>query len=203
MTRRIAVVGGGLAGIAAALECAEAGASVTLYESRTRLGGATFSVERDGKWLDNGQHIALRCCTSYLTFLERLGVAQLAPVQRRLRVPVLREGKPAAFITRNGLPAPLHLGSSLLRYPLLTVRERLSAVRAALALRRLDPDDPTLDEQTFGDWLRAHSARRRRSSGRGCSTGTTRPTSPSRRCRSSACTATPALRRSSAPALGC
>jgi squalene-associated FAD-dependent desaturase len=156
VTARIAVVGGGLAGLAAALECADAGASVTLYESRSRLGGATFSVERDGRWLDNGQHIALRCCTEYLAFLDRLGVSQLAPVQSRLRVPVLREGRPAAFISRNGLPAPLHLGSSLLRYPLLSPRERLSAIRAALALRKLDPDDPALDEQSFGNWLRAH-----------------------------------------------
>jgi squalene-associated FAD-dependent desaturase len=156
VTARIAVVGGGLAGIAAALDCAESGASVTLYESRSRLGGATFSIERDGRWLDNGQHIALRCCTAYLGLLELLGVADLAPVQRRLRMPVLREGKPAAFISRNGLPAPLHLGNSLLRYPLLTVRERLSAIRAALSLRRLDPADPALDEQSFGDWLRAH-----------------------------------------------
>jgi len=156
MTARIAVVGGGLAGIAAALECADSGASVTLYESRPRLGGATFSVERDGRWLDNGQHIALRCCTDYLTFLDRLGVAELAPVQPRLRMPVLREGRRPAFIARNAMPAPLHLGNSLLRYAPLTMRERLSAVRAALALRRLDPDDPRLDEQTFGEWLRAH-----------------------------------------------
>jgi squalene-associated FAD-dependent desaturase len=153
---RVAVVGGGLAGLAAALECADAGTSVTLFESRSRLGGATFSVERDGRFIDNGQHIALRCCTEYLALLERLGVAQLAPVQARLRVPVLREGKPAACIARNGLPAPFHLGSSLLRYPLLGVGERLSAIRAALALRRLDPDDPALDERTFGDWLRAY-----------------------------------------------
>ena len=153
---RVVVVGGGLAGLSAALACAEAGASVTLYESRTRLGGATFSVERDGRWLDNGQHIALRCCTEYLAFLDRLGVAGLAPVQGRLRVPVLREGKPAAYITRNGLPAPLHLGSSLLRYAPLTLRERLSAVRAAMALGKLDPEDPALDEQTFGAWLRGH-----------------------------------------------
>jgi squalene-associated FAD-dependent desaturase len=71
-------------------------------------------------------------------------------------VPVLREGRRPAFISRNAMPAPLHLGNSLLRYPLLTVGERLSAIRAALALRRLDPDDPKLDEQSFGDWLRAH-----------------------------------------------
>ncbi len=153
---KVAVVGGGLAGLAAALECADAGAAVTLYEGRARLGGATFSVERDGRFIDNGQHIALRCCTAYLAFLERLGVAEALPLQPRLRVPVLREGKRAAFITRNGLPAPLHLASSLLRYPPLSLGERLAAVRAAAALRKLDPDDPALDEQTFGDWLRAH-----------------------------------------------
>ncbi len=153
---RVAVVGGGLAGLAAAIECADAGATVTLYEGRTRLGGATFSVERDGRFIDNGQHITLRCCTAYLAFLERLGVADLVPIQPRLRVPVLREDRRTEFITRTALPAPLHLASSLLRYPLLGPGERLSAVRAAASLRKLDPDDPTLDEQTFGDWLRAH-----------------------------------------------
>src|SRR5262249_58110226 len=109
LTARIAVVGGGLAGLAAALESADAGAAVTLYEGRPRLGGATFSIERDGKWLDNGQHIALRCCTEYLAFLARLGVAELAPVQRRLRMPVLREGQKPAFLARNRVPPPVHL----------------------------------------------------------------------------------------------
>lgn len=149
------VVGGGLAGLAAAVELVDGGASVTLLEARPRLGGATFSFERDGRVLDNGQHIALRCCTEYLAFLDRIGAADRLPVQRRLRVPVLRPGKPAAQLARNGLPAPLHMGSSLLRYRPLSLRERLSAIRAALAMRRLDPDDPSLDDRTFGDWLRA------------------------------------------------
>jgi squalene-associated FAD-dependent desaturase len=149
------VVGGGLAGLAAALELADGGASVTLLEARPRLGGATFSFERDGRVLDNGQHVALRCCTEYLAFLERIGAADRLPVQRRLRVPVLRAGKPAAELARNGLPAPFHMGSSLLRYAPLSLRERLLAIRAALAMRRLDPEDPALDERTFGDWLRS------------------------------------------------
>jgi squalene-associated FAD-dependent desaturase len=153
--RRVTVVGGGLAGLAAALELADAGAAVTLYEGRSRLGGATFSVARNGRLIDNGQHIVLRCCTAYRAFLERLGVSDLVPLQRRLRVPVLREGERAAFISRAGLPAPLHLLPSLLRYPLLRGGERVAAIRAAAALRRLDPDDPALDEQTFGDWLRS------------------------------------------------
>ena len=156
MNRHIAVVGGGLAGLAAALECADAGTEVTLYESRSRLGGATFSVRRDGHWLDNGQHVALRCCTAYRGFLRRLGVDSLLDVQPRLRIPVLSPSAPRAVLERNALPAPLQLGGTLLRYTHLSVRERVLACRAALALRSLDMADPALDEQTFGRWLRAH-----------------------------------------------
>ncbi len=63
--RRVAIVGGGLAGITAALDCARAGAAVTLLESRGRLGGAAYSFTRDGILADNGQHVFLRCCTAY------------------------------------------------------------------------------------------------------------------------------------------
>lgn len=152
---RVAVVGGGLAGITAALQCADAGASVTLLESRTRLGGATFSVKRSGYWLDNGQHVALRCCTAYRALLRRLGVERSLELQPRLRIPVLAPGRPTALISRTALPAPLHLTASLLRYGHLGVGERLAAFRAAAALRTLDPDDRSLDGETFGSWLRA------------------------------------------------
>jgi phytoene dehydrogenase-like protein len=76
----LVVVGGGLAGIAAALAAADAGAEVTLLEGRPRLGGATFSFQRDGLELDNGQHVYLRCCGAYQSLLERLGVSGLAPL---------------------------------------------------------------------------------------------------------------------------
>jgi len=150
------VVGGGLAGLAAAVELADGGAEVTLHEARPRLGGATFSFERNGLWLDNGQHVALRCCTAYLGFLRRIGSDGLLPLQSRLRVPVLREGRRPASISRTRLPAPLHLAPSLLAYAPLSVGERIAAVRAATALRRLDPEDAALDAESFGDWLRAH-----------------------------------------------
>jgi hydroxysqualene dehydroxylase len=153
---RIAVVGGGLAGLAAALECADAGASVTLFEARKRLGGATFSVRRNGYWLDNGQHIALRCCTAYRAFLRRLGVEDLLEIQPRLRIPVLGPDGRRAVLDRTGLPAPLHLAFSLLRYRHLRPTERLVALRAAASLRSLDPADPQLDADTFGAWLRRH-----------------------------------------------
>src|ERR1700761_3414889 len=81
---RLAVGGGGLAGITTALRCAEAGAAVALYESRPRLGGLTSSFRRGELWVDNGQHVFLRCCTSYRSLLHRLGVEGLSTLQPRL-----------------------------------------------------------------------------------------------------------------------
>jgi uncharacterized protein with NAD-binding domain and iron-sulfur cluster len=159
MTGRVAIVGGGLAGIAAALDCADEGAEVTLLEVRPRLGGAAYSFERDGLRLDNGQHVFLRCCTEYIALLERLGSRELTTLQPRLDIPVLAPGGPIGRLRRSGLPAPLHLAGTLARYAHLTPADRARAVRAALALRRLDLEDPRLDEQSFGAWLTRHGQR--------------------------------------------
>ena len=156
MKPTVAIVGGGLAGLAAAIECADRGADVTLYEARSRLGGATISFDRNGLERDNGQHVALRCCTAYLGFLRRLGVEGLLPLQRRMHVPVLREGLRPASLSRQALPPPLHLAATLLGYAPLSWRERVSAALAARALGKLDPDDPALDGCTFSEWLRDH-----------------------------------------------
>ncbi len=123
---RVAVVGGGLAGIAAALECADAGAEVTLLEGRPRLGGATFSIRRDGIWMDNGQHVFLRCCTEYRRFLERID----ADAADRAAEPALDPGRLARAgasrrIERARLPAPAHLLPSLARFPYLSRRDRI------------------------------------------------------------------------------
>ncbi len=157
MTRpQIGIVGGGLAGLSAAIACGDAGAQVTLFEARTRLGGATWSSERDGLWIDNGQHVFLRCCTSYIAFLQRLGVMHLVTLQDRLDIPVLMPGRGMARLRRGALPAPLHMTGSLLRYSHVSPLDRARIGRAALALRALDLADPALDEQSFGSWLAAH-----------------------------------------------
>ncbi|HEY5045065.1 MAG TPA: FAD-dependent oxidoreductase [Solirubrobacteraceae bacterium] len=154
--RRVVVIGGGLAGIAAALDCAEAGARVTLLEVRRRLGGAAYSFERDGLRIDNGQHVFLRRCVAYRALLARLGSEHGVSVQRRLEIPVLRPGAEPIRLRRNRLPAPLHLAGALARYRPLSIAQRLSAARTALALARLDPSDRALDRLTFGDWLARH-----------------------------------------------
>ncbi|MEU2250109.1 hydroxysqualene dehydroxylase HpnE [Streptomyces sp. NPDC019224] len=157
---RAVVVGGGLAGITAALRLADAGLDVTLLEGRPRLGGLAFSFRRGGLTVDNGQHVYLRCCTAYRWFLDRVDGARLAPLQNRLDVPVLDVGRPSGprlgRLRRNALPVPLHLAAGLAGYPHLSLAERAGVARAALALGRLDPDDPALDAVDFGSWLARH-----------------------------------------------
>jgi len=153
---RVVVIGGGLAGITAALDCADAGAQVELVEVRRRLGGAAYSFEREGLQLDNGQHVFLRACVAYRGLLDRFASGDRVSIQPRLEIPVLRPGCRRAVLRRSALPAPLHLAGALAGYPHLSLRQRLSAARTALALMRLDLDDGSLDEITLGEWLARH-----------------------------------------------
>jgi len=153
VSTRVVVVGGGLAGIATALEAADGGAEVTLLERRAHLGGLTWSFRRDGLWFDNGQHVFLRCCTEYLDLIRRIGAEDAVTLQPGLELPVLAPGRPTAWLKSAALPAPFHLGPSLARYRHLGLLDRARSVRAALALRKLDSDDPALDHRTFGSWL--------------------------------------------------
>jgi uncharacterized protein with NAD-binding domain and iron-sulfur cluster len=162
--RRVAVVGGGLAGITAAIDLAEAGLDVVLLEARQRLGGAASSYQRGEMTIDNGQHVILRCCDAYRGLLTRLGVTAQVAFQDRFDVTVLGPGGPAR-LRRSGLPSPLHMTGALTRYRLLPLGARLAVGRAALAMRFLDQADPALDQQRLGDWLAARGqgelARRR------------------------------------------
>ena len=155
----VAVIGGGLAGIRAALACADAGARVSLFESRAWLGGATWSTEKRGLHVDNGQHVFMRCCTDYRALLARLGVERLVSLQPRLAVPVAAPGHPLAWIRRHKLPAPAHLAPSLLGFPHLPLAARLRAAQVARAFASLDPDDRALDEIALGSWLAERGVR--------------------------------------------
>jgi squalene-associated FAD-dependent desaturase len=168
MSFKVAVIGGGLAGITAAIALAESGADVTLLEARPRLGGATCSFSRDGLTVDTGQHVFLGCCTAYRGLLARLGMTEHTTLQDRFDVTVLApgaNGRPRqARLRRTALPGPLHMLPALGRYPFLSFAERASVARPALAMRFVDPADPAADTQRFGDWLarRGQSERTRR-----------------------------------------
>ena len=150
---RVVVVGGGLAGLTAALACADGGARVTLLEARPRLGGATWSTRHRGLAIDNGQHVFLRCCSAYRGFLERVGAQHRVTLQSRLAIPVVAGGARTAWLRRHRLPSPLHLAPSLAGFTHLSALDRLRIAAAARRLAALDLADPALDERSFGDWL--------------------------------------------------
>jgi hydroxysqualene dehydroxylase len=152
----VVVVGGGLAGIAAAVRLAERGRSVRLLERRTRLGGQASSLDHTGLVADTGQHVFLRCYHQYRALLDRMGASDLVELQDRLDITVLLSGGRRARLRRGQLPAPWHVVPALARYAGLTPTERVRALLAGQALRQVNPDDPASDQQTLGGWLREH-----------------------------------------------
>ena len=143
---RAAVVGGGLAGLSAALDLVDAGHEVLLLEARPTLGGKVQTLpRREGDPdppPDNGQHVALGCFDHYLAFLDRIGSADAA-VRVPLDLPVVDERGRAATIGYGVGP--------LLRYRHLPLRDRLRIAALVTRLPRLAPG-----RETFGDFLRRH-----------------------------------------------
>jgi squalene-associated FAD-dependent desaturase len=154
--RSVVVIGGGLAGITAAIDLRAAGCEVLLLEARPRLGGAASSYQRGELTIDNGQHVILRCCDQYKELLARLGVEGQVAFQPRFDVTVLAPGGRVARLRRSGLPSPLHMTGALLRYRMLSLPQRLAVARAALAMRFMNPSDRALDTSGLGQWLSAH-----------------------------------------------
>jgi len=160
----VVVVGGGLAGISAAIELAEAGLRVMLLEARPWLGGATWSFARRGVTIDNGQHAFIRGCEAYRDLLTKLGVLTSVAIQDRLDLAVLgtehasAEHAPTSqpALRRSGLPAPLHLASALAGYRQLTSTQRVKAGAAALALQFTALRGQTARHQSFETWLAQH-----------------------------------------------
>src|SRR5437016_14567117 len=118
--KRVVVIGGGLAGMAAAVALESAGLSVTLLEARRTLGGraGSFQDPQTGEELDNCQHVLLGCCTNLLDFYRRLGVSHLIRHEPTVHFLDAR-GRRYDLWAVGGWPAPLHLGPSMLRFAAL------------------------------------------------------------------------------------
>ena len=171
----VAVIGGGLAGLTAALDLVEAGVPTVLFERRPFPGGKAYSF-RDPNHeitLDNGQHITMRCCTAFQGLLDRLELRGLVEYQDGLHVPVIdplararristiAASQPALLRrlanTATPLPAPFHLAWSILTYAHLSAEEK---ARLGVALDRIgrlsERERSALDRYTFAEWLTGH-----------------------------------------------
>jgi squalene-associated FAD-dependent desaturase len=155
---RVAVVGGGLAGLAAAVALSSAGCRVELFEARRSLGGraASFRDPASGEMVDHCQHVSMGCCTNLADFCRRTQISQFFR-----RDPVLifigPDGRPCRFRAAPLLPAPLHLAPAFLRLRYLSLRDRLAIGRAVWKLMRMRSSTNDVahhHETTVGEWLK-------------------------------------------------
>ena len=152
------MVGGGLAGLTAAVHLKRAGCRVDLFERSRLLGGKATSFSVDGVEVDNGQHVYLACCTELIDFLDSLGFAHdgthqtpALALQPRFEVLMLRRGRRPVRLAAGRFPPPLHLLPALLVHHGLGLRGRLQ-----LAFAMLGALTEPLPGETFAHWLKRH-----------------------------------------------
>jgi squalene-associated FAD-dependent desaturase len=152
--KRVAVVGGGLAGLACAAALAGRGLNIELFEARKKLGGRAGSyVDRPtGETIDHCQHVAMGCCTNYIDFCCRTGITDLFTWQRTLHF-FGPDGRRSDFSPSRWLPAPLHLMQPLWSFHFLSLNEKLSIAKCMLALIG-SPRNDRADSPTVLEWLK-------------------------------------------------
>ncbi len=149
----VAIVGGGLAGLAAACALAGSGFRVTVFERRPYLGGRASSYEHPGtgEVVDNCQHVLFGSCTNLLAFYKTIGIEN--KIRWFDRMTFIEPGGRQSQLEPTFLPAPLHLTPSFLGFKFLNAHDKLSLARGLSALMFKIPKD---DGTSFQDWLTRH-----------------------------------------------
>jgi zeta-carotene desaturase len=144
------VVGGGVAGLSAAVALAGAGAKVTLLERRPYIGGRAYSYDHPalGETIDS-QHVVLGCCTNILQLCEQAGMSDA--IRWYDELVFLEPGGRRSVMRSGGLPAPAHQAVSFLRAPMLSTRDK---VGIAAGLAHFLRGYPTNDSESFAAWLK-------------------------------------------------
>jgi squalene-associated FAD-dependent desaturase len=154
----VAIIGGGLAGLASAAVLGSADYNVALYEARPFLGGRATSYqlnsgdEGDATTIDNCQHVLLRCCTNLLDFYRRLGVADRVEFHREFYW--IEPGGRTSVMKRGRLPAPLHFTESFAKLRFLSLSDKFSVASGLLSVRYEYGTRKDLARITMMDWLR-------------------------------------------------
>ena len=152
------IVGGGVAGLTAAIALAKQGVFVRLIEEKPNCGGRAYSfTDREtNDQLDNGQHLLAGCYYSFLHFLREIGTEQKILRPKKLRLPFKHRDGREAELKVDFLPHPFGLVGAILRYSILSVRERLAVLRFMIRLRFVSEADlDELDEISVLEWLRS------------------------------------------------
>lgn len=156
--KRVAVIGAGLAGIAASTALSTAGFEVDLYESRPFPGGRATSWPvsggdgEAGEIIDNCQHVLLRCCVNLLHLYRTLGVENKIQFHREYFF--VEPGGRLSVLKRGILPAPAHFAGSFLGISFLDLSDKIGIAMAMNAIPQEYRTRTDLDRITMLDWLR-------------------------------------------------
>ncbi|MGC2546191.1 MAG: FAD-dependent oxidoreductase, partial [Silvibacterium sp.] len=153
MAPSITVVGGGVAGLAAACALSDSGYKVHLLERRPYVGGRASSYEHPGtgEVIDNCQHILLGCCTNLIDLYRRLGVQD--EIFWSGSITFLEPGGRRSTLTSSSLPAPLHTMGSFLGAKCFTLADKFTIARGIRGFLHATPPD---SEENFAQWLVRH-----------------------------------------------
>jgi len=148
----VAIVGAGLAGLAAACALSDSGFRVILFERRPYLGGRASSYEHPGtgEIVDNCQHVLFGSCTNLIAFYRTIGIED--KIRWFDRMTFIEPGGRQSILEPTFLPAPLHVTPSFLGFKFLGVRDKLSVARGLMALIGRPPKDAG----NFQEWLLRH-----------------------------------------------
>jgi len=151
---KVIIIGGGLAGLAAAAALGSTDCDVEVFEARGFLGGrATSWPANDGEseeLVDNCQHVLMRCCVNLLDLYGRLGVGQKIEFHKTFYF--IEPGGRVSTLKRGMLPAPAHFAESFAAMKCLGLADKLAIARGMLAIQR-EHGRPELDQITMAEWL--------------------------------------------------
>ncbi|MBI3193402.1 MAG: oleate hydratase [Ignavibacteriae bacterium] len=152
----IIIIGGGLSGLASAVELASRGAQVTLFEQSPKLGGRCYSYvdETTGDVVDNGQHVLVGAYHNTLRYLEMIGTRSLLTVQDKLSLTFFHPQKRFHTFSVSSLPRPFHLTAGMLKFSLLSFWERKRLLNVGRELQHWNQKkEERLARLTIDEWL--------------------------------------------------
>ena len=161
-TRTVVIIGGGIAGLAAAVRLIQLGIKPVVLEKRPFLGGRAYSFTdtETGIEIDNGQHVFVGACDQFQQYISDIGASDQIALGKRIGFPVLKSGK-TSWLKARKLPGLLSNLSALLGYRHVGMIGKLRILWGLLSIKltRLSPSSHTdsyHDLTTFDDWLRDH-----------------------------------------------
>ena len=152
----VAIIGGGLSGLATAVGLAQHGANIVLLEQAPKLGGRCYSYvdNTTGDVVDNGQHLLVGAYHHTLRYLDIIGTRPHLRAEKKLRLPLHHPDKGFASFEVSPLPRPLHLTAGMLKFKLLTLNERRQLLNVGVALQKLHPAaEEQLARTSVDEWL--------------------------------------------------